>query len=166
MDTFATIPAPALTRLHQDPEEPGPFVSDTALLDELPSAAIDELLALAGPGSGSPLMMVELRQVGGALRRPAPGHGAAAGINGDFVLFAGSLAFDADMAAMMKGYAGRIIEAMQPWANRGHYLNFAEHRVDVADTYGTKAYRRLVAVKTRLDPNNAIHANHAIAPAR
>jgi FAD/FMN-containing dehydrogenase len=165
MDTFAMIPAPALTRLHQDPEEPAPFVSDTALLDELPSAAIDELLSLVGPGSGSPLFMVELRQVGGALRRRSPGHGVAAGINGDFVLFAGSLAPDADMAELMSSYAARVMAAMEPWSNRGHYLNFAEYEVDVVDTYGAKALRRLQAVKRRLDPHNAIHANHAIVPA-
>ena len=35
MDTFAMVPAPSLVRLHQDPEEPMPFVSDTALIDTL-----------------------------------------------------------------------------------------------------------------------------------
>ena len=34
MDTFAMVPAPALVRLHQDPEEPMPYVSDTALVDD------------------------------------------------------------------------------------------------------------------------------------
>ena len=39
---------------------------------------VDALVAVAGPGSGSPLLLVELRQLGGALSRPrrAPGRGA------------------------------------------------------------------------------------------
>ena len=82
IDTFAMVPAPALVRLHQDPEEPMPYVGDTALIDELPAEAIQALIAVAGPGSGSPLAMVELRQGGGALRRATPGHGAVAGVDG------------------------------------------------------------------------------------
>src|SRR4051812_39856496 len=76
IDTFATIPAPALVRLHQDPEEPMPYRSDTALIESLPAAGVEALLQMAGPKSGSPLAIVELRQMGGALARRASGHGA------------------------------------------------------------------------------------------
>ena len=34
------------------------------------------------------------------------------------------------MGAMIAGYAGGFVDAMQPWAARGQYLNFAEHAVD------------------------------------
>ena len=77
------------------------------LLDELPPAAIEALVALAGPGSGSPLAVVELRQTGGALARRAPGHGAVAGVDGRFVFFTVGMALDAEMAAFMLGHAGR-----------------------------------------------------------
>ena len=162
MDTFGMIPAAALVRLHQDPEEPMPFISDTALIETLPAEAIDMLLEFAGPGSGSPLMGVELRQLGGALRRIAPGHGAAAMIDAQFVLFAGSLAMDADMGAMIAGYAGGMMDAMQPWAARGHYLNFAEHKVETSEAYEPTAYTRLRAVKERVNPDNVIRANHEL----
>src|SRR4051794_12737897 len=102
IDTFATIPAPALVRLHQDPEEPMPFTSETALIDELPQAAIDMRIRMAGPKSGSPLAGVELRQIGGALVRREPGHGAVGGIDGQFVLFMGGMAIDAKMGAFMR----------------------------------------------------------------
>ena len=132
MDTFAMVPATSLVRLHQDPEEPMPFVSDTALIDALGAEAIAMVLEFAGPGSGSPLLSVELRQLGGALRRPATHHGAAAMIDAQFVLFAGSLAMDPDMGAMIAGYAGGFVDAMQPWSARGQYLNFAERAVNTA----------------------------------
>ena len=97
-------------------------------MQELPAEAIAALLAHAGPGSGSPLACVELRQVGGALRRAAPGHGAVAGMDAQFVLFVGALALDADMAALMLGHADRITAALAPWLGAGQYLNFAEER--------------------------------------
>ena len=162
MDTFAMVPATSLVRLHQDPEEPMPFVSDTALIDALGAEAIAMVLEFAGPGSGSPLLSVELRQLGGALRRPATHHGAAAMIDAQFVLFAGSLAMDPDMGAMIAGYAGGFVDAMQPWSARGQYLNFAERAVNTAESYEPTAYTRLLAVKGRIDPENVIRANHAL----
>jgi FAD/FMN-containing dehydrogenase len=162
IDTFATIPAPALVRLHQDPEEPMPYVGDTALIRRLDADGIERLLQMAGPKSGSPLAIVELRQLGGALARRAPGHGAAGGIDADYVLFLCGMALDADMGAFMKDFAVRARTAMEPWCRPGHYLNFAEDAVDPSLSHDTDTWARLQAVKARLDPDNLIHANHAI----
>ncbi len=162
LDTFGMVGVPALARLHQDPEEPMPSVGDTALIESLPAEAIDALLAVAGPGSDAPLEMVELRQVGGALRRVTPGHGAAAGIDANFVLFAGGLALSPEMAAGKLAYMHGLKAALEPWTNPGHYLNFAEEQVDVARSFDTATFARLRAVKDRMDPDGIIHANHAI----
>jgi hypothetical protein len=162
LDTFALVPAQSLVRLHQDPEEPMPSVSDSALVQELPRAAIQALIELAGPGSGSPLAIVELRQTGGALGRATPGHGAVAKLDGRFVLFGLGTAFDAGMGAAMLAHAGRVKAALAPWSADGQYLNFAEHAVDTADSYGAFTHRRLQAVKRRVDPGNVIRANHAL----
>src|SRR4051794_9228781 len=59
IDTFAPMPAPALVRLHQDPEEPMPYKADTALVESFPEEAVEALLQMAGPKSGSPLTIVE-----------------------------------------------------------------------------------------------------------
>ena len=162
LDTFALVPAPALARLHQDPEEPMPYVSESALVEELPPAAINALLAYAGPGSGSQLAGVELRQAGGALARTEPGHGALGRVGGRFVLFIAGMAMDGDMAAAMAAQAQRVKAALGPWLAPGHYLNFAEQTVDVAPTYGAETYERLRAVRIRVDPDAVMHANHAI----
>jgi hypothetical protein len=162
VDTFAMVPAHTLVRLHQDPEEPMPYVSRSALVTQLPAEAIETLLEHAGPGSGSPLAGIELRQVGGALRRPAPGHGATASIDADFVLFIAGLALDADMGAFMLAHADRVKTALTPWLGAGQYLNFAENAVDTSLSYGDATIARLRAIKDRVDPDGAIHANHAI----
>src|SRR5919199_75041 len=56
IDTFAPIPAAALSHIHMDPEHPVPGIGDGMVLDELTPAAIEALVAIAGPGSGSPLL--------------------------------------------------------------------------------------------------------------
>ena len=66
------------------------------------------------------------------------------------------------MGAMMPATRARVKDAMPPWAARGHYLNFAEHAVDTSLSLRADTYARLRAVKERVDPDNVIHANHAI----
>ena len=162
LDLFGMVPAPALVRIHQDPEDPMPTVGATALIAELPVEAVQALIAVAGPGSGSPLEMVEFRQGGGALLRATPGHGAIAGVPAQFVLFTGALALDADMAAAKQAHMATVKAALAPYTRPGHYLNFAEEQVDVSDSFDTDTWARLSAVKDRLDPGNTIHANHSI----
>src|SRR5262249_17933323 len=88
MDTFAMVPPAALGELAMDPPDPLPFVPTTALLSDLPHSGVDELVAAVGPGSGSNLALVELRQLGGALGRQSPEAGARASLSGSLCLFA------------------------------------------------------------------------------
>jgi hypothetical protein len=81
LDTFATIPAPALQQLHMDPDQPVPAQGDGAFLADFPAAAIDALTAVAGPDADTALASIEVRHLGGALARPAPGGGAQPSID-------------------------------------------------------------------------------------
>ena len=74
LDTFTIVPPSALGHLHMAPEHPVARLADDALVGALPAAAIDDLLAVAGPGSGSPLATVELRHAGGALETLEQGY--------------------------------------------------------------------------------------------
>ena len=47
-DTVATIPAPALSHIHMDPEHPVPGVSDHTMLRELPDAVLRPVSVRAG----------------------------------------------------------------------------------------------------------------------
>lgn len=67
LDTFTFVPPSALGHLHMEPELPVARLADDGLAGALPAAAVDDLVAVAGPGSGSPLATVELRHASGAL---------------------------------------------------------------------------------------------------
>ncbi len=49
-DTIQMIPAPALSHLHMDPEQPTPNVGDGLMLSSLPAEAIDAVIRVAGRG--------------------------------------------------------------------------------------------------------------------
>ena len=53
---------------------------------------------------------------------------------------------------------------MSHWAAPQMYLNLAETRRDPAAFWTPQAYDRLRRIKTRVDPDDLIHANHPIAP--
>ncbi len=164
LDTFTMAPAKALSWLAMDPEDPMPYTTSHQLLGELPGAAIDELIAVAGAGSESPLAMVELRHLGGALARSAPHHGAIDRIDGDYLMFAVGGIFAPELVPVMESAADRVATALEPWA-RGLYPSFVEKSVDVSSGFDPDSWRRLRAVRASVDPEGMFLANHEI-PAR
>jgi FAD/FMN-containing dehydrogenase len=165
IDTVATIPAAALQRVHMDPEHPVPGLGDGMLLAELPAAGIDALVAAAGPGSGSPLLSVEVRQLGGAIGRPAADGGAVSHIDAEFALFGVGIAMTPEMGAGVTAHVGLVCEALAPWAAETTYLNFAERDVSADRIFGSYTLHRLRAVKAAFDPADVFRSNHPIAPA-
>jgi hypothetical protein len=166
IDTVATIPAAALQHVHMDPEHPVPGLGDGMLLDDLPAAGIDALVAAAGPGSGSPLLSVEVRQLGGALAKPAPGGGAVSHLDADFVMFGVGIAMSPEQGAAVSAHVGVVREALAPWEAETAYLNFAERDIPGDNLFGPYAHHRLRAVKSAYDPADLFLSNHPVAPAR
>ena len=121
-------------------------------------------MAVAGAGSGSPLLSVELRHLGGALARAAEGHGALAALEGDFTFYAVGMAPHADAAAAVGSYIDLVKGAVAPWDAGRRFLNFSERRIDLRTAYPAAAHRRLRAVKTLVDPDDVFQSNHPIAP--
>ncbi len=162
MDTFARVPSASIIRLHMDPEGPTPGVTNTALLGGMTDEAVDAFLAQVGHGTSTSLLAAELRQLGGALGRPAPGAGAVPMIDGEFVLFAVAIAATPEMAAAGQADADALVAAMAPWANGRQYLNFVEHAVDARAGYDDESWARLQAVRAAVDPAGTFVSNHAV----
>ncbi len=105
MDTFAMVPPAGLAELHMDPVDPIPYRTAHSLVGELPAKAIDDLVAVTGPGSGSPLLTVELRHGGGALARAEAGHGALATLPGSYAMLAVGAVMEPEMAPAVESPA-------------------------------------------------------------
>jgi FAD/FMN-containing dehydrogenase len=164
MDTFGAVAPAALGDLAMDPEDPLPVASTTALLADLPAAGLDDLLAAAGPGSGSPLAMVELRQLGGALGRRTAGAGARATLPGSLAMFALGVPEDDAAAAAAGTYLASIDRALHPYRS-GDYPNFVEKPADASAFFDAETWRRLREVKRVHDPADLFKGNHHIPPA-
>jgi hypothetical protein len=165
IDTLAMIPPVELLRLHMDPEQPVPAIAGGQLLRGLPSEAVDALLAVAGPGTDSPLLTLEVRHVGGAARRPAVGHGALAALDGDYMTFGGGIPMTPELGIAIQSRLHALGHVLSPWVSDTTYLNFVEHPVDSASFYPPETYARLRAAKRSCDPGALFLANHPIPPA-
>ncbi|BCY08376.1 FAD-binding oxidoreductase [Actinoplanes sp. L3-i22] len=169
IDAVGILPYAAIASVHNDPVEPLPLYEHGALLRELPKEAVDTVLKFAGPGSASPLVLAEIRHMGGALSR-APEVPNAVG-NRDETLYNVFLvaAGGPPAAAALHGYEQELIDALAPWSTGRRYLNFM-FAGDAAPgaaalAFAPESYERLTGIKRRFDPANLFRINHNIAPA-
>ncbi len=163
LDSFAQMPVPGLSRIHMDPEQPVPALGHHALIRELPDDAIEALHGAVGPQAGSPLLLAELRHIGGALGRPADNGGALDHIDAEFVMLAIGTSMTPEMGQAVGGALDGLHETMEPWSAEGGYFNFAERPCDVEAILPEETCRRLGEVKRRWDPDGLIRANHSLA---
>ena len=164
MDTFAIVPPAALGDMAMDPPDPLPFVPTTALLSDLPRAGVEELVAAVGPGSGSNLAMVELRQLGGALARRTPSAGARADLPGALSLLALGVPEDEASEATVRRYLDSLDRAVAPY-RVGDYANFVMQPTDARRFFDAETWTRLRQVKALYDPSDLFKGNHHIPPA-
>jgi FAD/FMN-containing dehydrogenase len=166
IDTFSTVPAPALSHLHMDPEHPVPGKGDSMVLAEMPAELVDEFVAAATGPAGSALLSAEIRQLGGAIARRAPEHGALGAIDAPYIMFAVGAAPTEEVREVVKAQVAGVKRAISRWGAGYEYLNFVERPIDARELYRDGyTYRRLQAVKAKYDPADVIQSNHSIRPA-
>jgi len=163
LDTWTTMPPAGLLEIHMDPPEPVPARGDTTMLRVLDDAAIDALLGVVGAGEVAPLLFAELRQLGGALGRVAPGAGARATFEGEFILFGVGMPMSPEHGQALEARLTEMLDAMAPWSTQTRYLNFAERGGDAADAYGEGIYARLQEIRRTWDPEERFVGSHRIA---
>lgn len=153
LDAIGTLPYAAMGAVHADPVDPMPTFERSALLSEVSPELIAELLRQAGPDSGSPQVVVELRLLGGALADPpsvpsAFDHrGAAAN-----VMVIGALV--PPIADVVPAHAEGLIAALSPWATGGELPNFGTSTdpARLRRCYDQDTYAWLAALGAQHDP--------------
>jgi hypothetical protein len=160
VDAVGEMPYAAIDAVHMDPPQPLPFANRGAALVSLPAEAVDALLAVAGPAAGSPLAMVELRALGGAVARDPDVPNAVTGRDTAFSLFAiGVLA--GPPAEAVPGGLDALIAAVAPWTTGG-LVNFPTDPADVASLWSDGDRERLEEILGRHDPAGTFATNLAI----
>ncbi|MFD7708366.1 FAD-binding oxidoreductase [Streptomyces sp. NPDC059785] len=168
LDTIRETPYREVGSVHMDPLSPLPYVDRSMGLRELTPEAMERFVELTGPDSGSPLTVVEIRALGGALDRAptAPDSVPSRGL--PYQLFALGLATP-DRTGSMREAADAVVEGMRRWKQNSGMVNFltpeeATTPEGVQDAYGAERYARLLSIKQAYDPANLFRVNHNIQP--
>ena len=162
VDTFAACSAASVAHLQLDPTAPTAVYANSVLLDDLPEQAVDALVATAGEGSGSDLLFVELRQLGGALSRPAPRGGALDRMDGSVLVLCVGVDEGGGWAAVRED-AKRVTDELQPWATGSAYLLMADAGVDEQRGWPASSWQRLVDIRAAADPHGLFVSPHPAA---
>lgn len=163
IDTFHETPMTDLHLLHMDPPGPVPGMGDGMLLETVDADALAAMVEATGAGSGTALLSMELRHLGGALspdRAPADG-GAVAAFDAEFAAFAVGIAPHPQAAAAVHASLARVMTALAPWRAAQSYINFVESS-RAADEMWDDGLDRLRAVKSAYDPQRVIRSNHPV----
>jgi FAD/FMN-containing dehydrogenase len=165
MDTFGQMPVAQMDGISMDPVDPLGVIQHAEMLSDLSTGAIDALLRVAG--AGSPLTILEIRQLGGALSR-APGQPNLLG-SGKFSMNAIGATFTPEMAKGVRERIARLIEETRPYQTGRTFVNFMEEDPSgdrVRAAYAPEDWERLVTLKDEYDPHNLFRFNRNIPPSR
>jgi FAD/FMN-containing dehydrogenase len=168
VDTFRVMSYREMDMISMDPVDPIGAYTHVEMLGDLTPEAIDTLVEVAGVDSGSPLIQLELRRLGGALTRP-PADLSPIGRRDSKYTMQGVGATPApEVAQAVQAHLAYVAEAMSPYKTGATYINFLEldgaspERVRAA--YSPEDWERLVELKDRYDPDNLFRFNRNIPP--
>jgi hypothetical protein len=164
IDTVREMPYTEVASITNDPTDPAPLWGDSRMLRDFGQETVEALLQVAGPDVDVPIVVLQLRQLGGAFAR-SPRHPNAVERDGAFVLAA--IALYDPVSDVAQAAVGRVINALEPWSTGRPVPNFTDliHPTDqLRGAWSGATYERLVQVKRRFDPDNLFRTGFAVLP--
>jgi FAD binding domain len=154
LDDASYRPYTEIDHVHNDPVDPTPAADPAILLDDFPAEAAERLLAVAGHGSGSPQILLEVRALGGAYAREARYPNAFSHRAARYsVLCVGIMPSEA-----VPAHTQRVFDALADWDTGGCWPNFvAPHDgASARRAYSSATLARLAEVADRYDPDGVL----------
>ena len=149
INTVGPLPYSSLGAVHMDPVDPAPSADCGCLLGGFPAEAADALLAVAGPGVPSPLLVAEVRHLGGAMAVQPEVPDAVSGRTAQWGLFALGMLVP-PVAGLVPAATRAVVDALAPWRSGVQY-NFSGGQ-DLADAWTPDVLARLQQVTRDRDP--------------
>jgi FAD/FMN-containing dehydrogenase len=163
-DMMRPMPYAEIDSVHMDPPDPVPGEIGGTLLKDFGEEAITTLLEQAGPGVQTPLLMIELRPIDGALTRAPEALDAINGRDAVCSLFVLGLLVP-PIADAVPGAIQSLLTAMQPYSTGRTMVNFHGRPGDATDrarAWPPEAFAAISDAKRKYDPDNLLRFGHAV----
>ncbi|WP_151484699.1 FAD-binding oxidoreductase [Streptomyces albicerus] len=169
VDTVAEMDFTAVDEIFSEPQDPLPARESCALLRDLPPEAIRTFLDEVGPTvPDCPLLIVELRHMGGALARPTPTEDAVCARDASYFLETVAVLSSPETAEAVERATAALHTAMAPYGTGRTMVNIHGKpgtESDRARAWTPEVYNRLRRTKSTYDPANLLRFGHTVTPA-
>ncbi|MFF9811439.1 FAD-binding oxidoreductase [Streptomyces coeruleorubidus] len=170
VDTVEVMDHAALDRIHMEPQDPLPGRESCLLLRDLTPDAIRTFLDQGGPAAGvdHPLLMVEIRHMGGAMSRPSPVEDAVCSRDALYFIDSVGIMAAPPAAEAIEQATQQLYTAMAPYGMGRTMVNIhgtPGDEQDRARAWTPEVYERLRRDKATYDPSNLLRYGHAVTPA-
>jgi hypothetical protein len=162
VDLMGDVPVSGVGEIAAEPTDPMPSLEQTALLTHLDDALIDDLVATIGPGSGSPLVVAQIRHLGAGFAVSEPGQGAIGHVPEPYQFFTVGVPATPELGAAITGRQARLEEVLAPYTNGRALLNFIGAHGDSNRSWPPQVRARLAEVKQAYDPLDTIRSNRPV----
>jgi hypothetical protein len=153
MDGVRPMPLAEVATIHNDPSDPGPGYSRGLLLDPIDQRFATALLSVVGAGTQTPIMIAEVRHLGGATRVDAAGGSAVGGRSAAFSLSLIGAPNPALFEHVLPDATGALIAALGEWIAPETTINFAAgDEREFAKAWPRETAERLSAERAAIDP--------------
>ncbi|MDX6251533.1 MAG: hypothetical protein QOF10_4893 [Kribbellaceae bacterium] len=156
IEAIGELPAAQIAQIHNDPRDPGPVWERGMLLDELDADFAAALLEVAGPDQDLPIVVIDLRHLGGATHRDVP-EGSAVGGRGAHYAFTIIGVPDPGLFSevLPRVVDDGILARLAPWISAQSTINFAGS-LSVPGSYEASwpadIFARLAELRATYDP--------------
>jgi hypothetical protein len=162
MDLMGDVPISAVGEIAAEPTDPMPSIEQTTLLTHIDDELIDGLVSTLGAGSGSPLVVAQIRHLGAGFAVSEPGQGAIGHVPEPYHFFSVGVPATPDLAAAITGRMARVDEVVAPYTNGRALVNFIGHHGDSNRSWSPEVRARLAEVKQAHDPLDTIRSNRPV----
>lgn len=161
MDLMGPLGVEEVPHLAGEPTDPIPSMISSTLLRDLDDEAIDLLVAAVGADSRTPLLVMQIRHLGGALALTPPDAGCHGAITEPFNIQSVGILPVPDLVPVVRAACDQVGAAVAHLSTGRTMMNFLDH--DEPCTWWDDATRaRLEAVKAAVDPIDTIRSNRPV----
>jgi hypothetical protein len=157
LDGLGELPAAQISRIHNDPTDPGPGWGFGAAFRNVDAGWVTAMLASFGPGTELPLIGAEIRQLGGAIRDDVEGGSAIGGRDAEYLMHVIGAPNPALFAEVLPGVEKIVLASLAPWIAPTSTINWVDAPSDpaqFASAWPDATRERLAAVRTEHDPDH------------
>ena len=162
MDLMRVITPGSLDAVAAEPTEPMPALEHSMLLTGLDDAAIDDLCAAVSDPRLCPLMLVQIRGLGGAFADDGTAGGAVRPVTEPFQVLALGVPAVPELAEAIPHAFSAVDAALGRLASGHRMPNFVGEGQDDATGYDAERLARLQEIKRERDPQGVIRSNKPV----